>query len=243
MHIIAFDAGHGFGSKTAGVMDPGATFTGKVRGVFRVWWEHTLAKGLVKRTGAALVAKYPGQVKVIYPTGRYTSRHAWAVAHGATRYISIHFNGNNVDGYEDFVHTNAGSVAKNLRGELHRRLTAVNGLKDRGLKSAGFAVLSGKLPAVLIETAGMNAKNLDIYQGRVQNHVDAIVAAIAAHLGLTGAPAPHDPAARTFKKVTLHIDARNEGAAAAAAKTLGAAAYSEDTTQDSWKSWLGKKLN
>jgi len=138
---FALDAGHGEGSKTTGVYDPGAMLQG--------YEEHKLATGIVEDLEAALVAL--GH-RVYRPTGLFTTRDDKARAAGVDFYLSIHFNGGPGTGSEAFVNrTSATPQAKAFAADVSARLAKIMGIPDRGLKYADWAVLSANKNDALVE--------------------------------------------------------------------------------------------
>lgn len=137
----ALDAGHGPGSRTAGVYDPGAMLQG--------YQEHKLAQELVD--GLAADLKALGH-RIYLPTGIFTSRDDKARAAGVDFYLSVHFNGGPGTGTEAFVNTSSSTpVARAFSTDVCARFAKVMGIPNRGLKYANFAVLSANKSDALVE--------------------------------------------------------------------------------------------
>lgn len=237
---LFIDIGHGWGNRKVGLFDPGATWKGKLLGFIRNCQEYVFAKGLAYRLKAA----FKGLPVDVYLNvgGDYRKRAAKADKWGADLLLSIHFNGNNVDGVETFVHHQASAASKKYQAEIHHRLVkALTPLRDRGRKRYGFAVLAGKCPAVLVETAGMNAKNLAVYEKAVGGVVTAIRDGVLAGAAIRTIPAAQVHV-RTFKKVTIHCDAEDVAVYADLARQMGDAGRVEDTVAGSSKTWPGAAL-
>ena len=175
---LALDAGHGPGSRTAGVYDPGAMLQG--------YQEHKLAQELVD--GLAADLKALGH-KVYLPTGIYTSRDDRARAAGVDFYLSLHFNGGPGTGTEAFVNrTSATSAAKAFSTDVCARLAKVMGIPNRGLKYANFAVLSANKSDALVEVcfpadvkkylANKHAVELAILNALLRAHGEAEVSTL-----------------------------------------------------------------
>ncbi|CAM2011224.1 N-acetylmuramoyl-L-alanine amidase family protein [Acanthopleuribacter pedis] len=92
-------------------------------------------------------------------------RTAYANSNGANRFISIHANSFSVasaNGTETFRYRNGSTNSRLLQTAIHEELIDAGGLRDRGIKTAGFYVLRyTSMPAMLSE------------QGFVSNSGDA----------------------------------------------------------------------
>ena len=147
---IYLDAGHGWSS---GAWDSGAVGNG--------YQEAELTADLTAR-----MAKYAREVyglNVFESTSEGTSRpdyrgrQADAKSRGCTSLVSIHFNasdGSGASGYESYRHESVPNPrSARLQSIMHAQL-ASTGLRNRGARSADFAVVSGRndgLPATLLE--------------------------------------------------------------------------------------------
>jgi N-acetylmuramoyl-L-alanine amidase len=179
---IYLDAGHGWGSSTAGVRDPGAGGIG--------YEEATETTEL-----AMLTAQY---ARSLYGLNVYTNAGANAATgvnyrlrqldaknRGCTSLVSIHFNAATglATGTESYIHSvNAAAGSDQLQAIMHTALVGALGLSDRGMRQAGFAVVSGKdtgLPATLLEVCFIdNPSDMQIYKERE----DAVARALAKGL-------------------------------------------------------------
>lgn len=247
MPMVWLDAGHGMGNRKAGVMDPGATWFGRLleygkRAVTRWWWEHNMAKGYVNRVAAKLRAAGVGVF--ITNSGKYTERAGKAWAAGCDFGVSHHFNAPaSGTGSESFVHPHAGSFSKELQRQLHKRVVPATGVKDRGMKQYGYAVLAGKIPAVLWEIVFVG-KDLQKFQTNLESIVDAEVAAILAVCGITAKLRPAPPqAAVEYVEFTMHARLEDVPALTVVAKEMGKAAEYRKAPKDSPTGWTGKRVN
>ena len=157
---VYLDAGHGMNSSNDGVYDSGAVGSG--------YQEAELTKELARLVGEELESTYGVRVHVNDYGGWYKLRHAEAVSLGCDLLVSIHFNSGGGTGCESYIHsTNAASGSAALQGEVHPELVSGMALRDRGMKSARLAVVSGELPAVLLEVGFIdNAGDMAQYQNR-----------------------------------------------------------------------------
>jgi len=236
---VWLDVGHGLGNRTAGVMDPGATWFGKllqfVGGwLTGLWWEHTLAAGYVARVAAKLQAA--GVDTYITKSGKYTGRAAAAWNAGCDFGLSHHFNAPSTGtGSESFIHPMAGAFSKELQRQIHVRLVPATTVRDRGMKQYGYAVLAGKIPAVLLELVFMGP-DLQKYQTNLDAIVDAEVDGILAKCGITKAAAKVQ-----YVEFTIHARLADVPALTAVAKDMGKVAEYKKVAKDSWHSWTGTR--
>ncbi len=128
-----------------------------------------------------------------------SARAAFANDRGASRFISIHANANAgtpATGTETFVHTSAGSTSRSLGGAVQEEMIAAWGLRDRGLKTANFAVLrQTSMPASLSEMGFINNCGIDApllgNSARLQEMAVAHYRGVVRSFGRTpGSPAP-----------------------------------------------------
>lgn len=130
-----------------------------------------------------------------------STRARFANDRGATRFVSIHANANAgtpATGTETFVYTSASSASRDLGRRVQDEMLAAWGLRDRGLKSANFAVLrQTSMPASLSETAFINNCGADAARlgdaSQRQRMAEAHYRAILGSIGRTPAataPAP-----------------------------------------------------
>ena len=157
---VYLDAGHGMNSSNDGAYDSGAVGSG--------YQEAELTKELARLVGEELESTYGVRVHVNDYGGWYKLRHAEAVSLGCDLLVSIHFNSGGGTGCESYIHsTNAAAGSSALQGEVHPELVSGMALRDRGMKNARLAVVSGELPAVLLEVGFIdNAGDMAQYQNR-----------------------------------------------------------------------------
>ena len=139
---IALDFGHGFG-------DSGAIGNGKR--------EDLIVREIGERVKTYL-DKENHQTKIVSLDGGLTSRTNLANKWGADLYVSIHMNSNSgtpATGTEVYVY-NSTSKAKPFAERIVNNISGL-GYKNRGVKTANFAVLRGSsMPALLIECCFIN---------------------------------------------------------------------------------------
>ncbi|WP_047150383.1 N-acetylmuramoyl-L-alanine amidase family protein [Aneurinibacillus tyrosinisolvens] len=148
-NIIVLDPGHG------GV-DPGAIGNGIQ--------EKDLTLGIALRT-AAFLRGYGADVRLTRTADRVFSNDKRADLHArvsfanninASYFISLHINSGGGTGFESYIAERGASEETGRRREIvHRQVKAVftgEGLPDRGMKAANFAVLrETRMPSVLLE--------------------------------------------------------------------------------------------
>lgn len=162
---IYLDAGHGIGSSSKGVRDPGAKGCG--------YEEADLTKELVTLTASYAKSLYGLNVYSNVDTDvEYWNRQKDAKERGCTSLVSIHFNeSEGGTGSESFIHSkNASPRSEELQTIMHKHLVDGVGLRDRGMKNAAFAVCSAAstgLPATLLEICFIDsAYDMNVYQQR-----------------------------------------------------------------------------
>lgn len=155
------DAGHGTGNRTPGVYDPGAQ---SPDGLLK---EAVLNTWLANRVATIARDQY-GLSVYVNNSGYFQLRHTDAVNRGCDAFISIHFNSGGGTGYESYIRDDYPAPGSDiLQDYMHQALKTEYGLsmRDRGEKSEDYAVLSGPLPAVLLEVAfidsGSDMSNYD----------------------------------------------------------------------------------
>ena len=146
-------------SKPLLVIDPGhgGKDSGAVANRLR---EKDLTLNIAKRTKAILEAEYNVDVRLTRTTDVFiglSQRANFANALNADYFCSIHINAGGGTGYEDYIYNRispTGTTGK-MRAKFHREVfnaIASYGVKERGMKSANYAVLrETKMPAVLSE--------------------------------------------------------------------------------------------
>lgn len=140
--IIVIDPGHG-GS------DPGAMGNGLV--------EKTLNLAIAKKV-VNYLEHYDADIHLTRSDDRYLSlneRSDFANRLNADYFLSVHINAGGGTGFESYVHTSENPGTVELRRIIHNHIMdylSPRGIRDRGLKSANFAVLRQTvMPAMLME--------------------------------------------------------------------------------------------
>jgi N-acetylmuramoyl-L-alanine amidase len=94
-----------------------------------------------------------------------SARAAFANSRGATGFVSQHSNSNRgtpATGTETFVFSSASDRSRSLANGVQRAMLRAWGLRDRGVKSANFAVLrETNMPAILTELGFTNNCSVD----------------------------------------------------------------------------------
>ena len=170
--LVYVDAGHGGG-------DPGANGCG--------YNEEDLTYELAHKVADRLRASGT-QVYVMDSTDKklnYKYRHPDALNMGANAYVSIHFNAGGGTGTESYVHSlrsAQGSLC--LQSSTHSSLINALGLRDRGMKSEQFAVVSGPVPSVLLEVCFIdNWDDMNTYIARKDSVALGIASGILSTRG------------------------------------------------------------
>jgi N-acetylmuramoyl-L-alanine amidase len=184
----AIDVGHGWHNRRTGVFDPGAVYK-RFKEHAEAWW---LAKRVAKR-----LRKYGHKVKV-YKSGNYLKRHRRAVKWGAELFVSIHLNAatGSATGTETFIHPQSGKTSRELADNIQDRLVKALDLEDRGVKEYGYAVLSGKLPAALVEVCFITSK---VDMARLRSRRKQAYKAIADGIHKTAGPVKYRVLKKTLK--------------------------------------------
>ena len=157
---VYIDAGHGYDSSNDGLYDVGAVGSG--------YQEADLTKELARLVAAELSTSYGVDVCLNDYGGWYKLRHAEAEYLGCDLLVSIHFNSGGGTGCESYIHSrNAAVGSVDLQGCTHPELVKGMALYDRGMKADQFAVVSGSLPAVLLEVGFIDSEyDMRQYQER-----------------------------------------------------------------------------
>lgn len=180
-HIPGFkvylDAGHGFNDSNNGIYDPGAVGNG--------FQEAALSAELANKVSNILRTQYGVQTFVNDDGGWYKLRHAEAQQLGCDIIVSIHFNSYMGSGTETLIHSrNANPRSRGLQDVIHPLLVQGTGLKDRGQKTQQVAILSGPLPATLLEVAFIdNSSDMETYQSRKDIVASKVAEGIARYVG------------------------------------------------------------
>lgn len=140
---VVIDAGHG-GS------DPGAVGSNKTH-------EADLTLDISKRVVQMLNSREDFITLATRETDKFVSlddRVKFANSQNADLFMSIHYNSSTskeAHGTETYIYHNSDPLFGQI---VHKHLIAATGLRDRGLKEAGFAVIKNtKMPAALVEIA------------------------------------------------------------------------------------------
>lgn len=144
----------------------------------------TIAKGI-----EAELSAYQVEVKLTRTTDRIvslTDRSRQANAWGADLFISIHINAGGGTGFETFIHPTDGAKVKELQKTLHQAIIKPLNVRDRGRKTANFAVLrETNMPAILTESLFIDhatdaalLKNRSTIETIVAGHREGIVRAL-----------------------------------------------------------------
>lgn len=171
---VYIDAGHGWNSSNNNVMDNGASGNG--------YTEYDLTKKLSNAVGDKLRSTYGMNVFVNDDGGWYKLRHAEAVSLGCDLFVSIHFNAGGAKGTESYIHSyNRSWKSADLQSKAHAPLVSALGQGDRGKKTAEFAVIGGRLPAVLLEICFIdNSSDMSAYSKKSTAVANAIAKGIAS---------------------------------------------------------------
>lgn len=181
LSYIYLDAGHGWGSSSAGVYDPGALGNG--------YREADLTAELVKLTAQYALKQYGIAVYENIGTAStgvaYWDRQADALSRGCTSLVSIHFNASDTGGTgtESYIHPEeAAAGSSQLQSIMHKHLVAGVGITDRGKKQARLSVCNGSetgLAATLLEVCFIdNSYDINTYMAKK----DSIARELAAGL-------------------------------------------------------------
>lgn len=195
MTIIMLDPGHGG-------FDPGAVRYGLQ--------EKDLTLDIAGKTRAAL-RPYPVDVFLTRDADidlELAQRADLANKLGADYFLSLHINAGGGTGFESYVHINASARSLELRDVIHKQVSnfySSSGFRDRGKKSADFAVLRlTQMPALLLENlfidmASDAAKLADpVFRQQIAG---AIATGLVTAFGLTLAPVSTDGQAGEIGKL------------------------------------------
>lgn len=166
---VYIDAGHGQDSSGTGWgWDSGAVSGGYV--------EAEQTQQLADKVANVLRSQYGLEVYV-NKSGYYKLRQTQASMLDCGVLVSIHFNAGGGSGTERYIHTqNAAYGSSTLQNSVHSNLVSSLGLRDRGKGKMQLAVVSGKLPAVLLEICFIdNSNDMRTYTGKM----DTVAAGIA----------------------------------------------------------------
>lgn len=182
--LVVIDPGHGG-------HDPGATGNG-LR-------ECDVTLKIARRIKSALLRDFDVEVKLTRSSDLFvglSERAQFANDRDAAYFVAVHINSGGGTGYEDYVHTNAGTTTAGRRDALHRQVATfmeAHGMHDRGRKRANFAVLrETDMPAVLTENLFIDTpgdarllKDEAFLKGLAEAHSRGIAAALNLPRALT----------------------------------------------------------
>ncbi|PAF13711.1 hypothetical protein CHH59_12745 [Shouchella clausii] len=184
---IFIDPGHG-GS------DPGAVGNGLK--------EKDLVLTISRHIRDILLSEYKGvQVRMSRNSDVFLSlseRAKLANNWGANYFCSVHINAGGGTGFETFIHTSRSSKSVSYQNVVHPAIYSKMDVKDRGKKSANYAVLrQTNMPAILTENLFIdNAKDAKLLKNSkfLENVARGHAEGIAKAFGLKGgASKPSNP--------------------------------------------------
>lgn len=176
MSYIYIDAGHGLGSSSSGVIDPGASGNG--------YLEYELTEELATMVAQRAKDKYGLNVYLNVGTNvNFRQRQADARSRNCTAFLSIHFNAfsnSSSTGSESYIHSlRAAPGSAEFQDIIHPHLIAGMGIYDRGQKDETFAVCGGDVPATLIEVCFItNPNDMKTYQKNKEKLADELALAL-----------------------------------------------------------------
>lgn len=194
---VWFDAGHGG-------KDPGVTANGlKEKDIVlkMVKW----AKAYLEKTYSGVSVKLTRSTDVFYELSK---RADMANKWGADVFVSFHSNGGGGTGFETFRMDGVEGATKEFQDTLHKEIYSVikayGQIRDRGLKTANYAVLrETNMKAVLTETLFVDRKE-DAERLKndafLKNVAEAHARGVAKYLGLKKKAAPSKTKTYTVKK-------------------------------------------
>ena len=168
---VYVDAGHGDNNTGNGVWDSGAVGNG--------YYEANLTAELAEMVAEEL--RDDGyEVFLNDDGGPYKYRHAEAIEQDCNVIISIHFNAGGGTGSMTLIHsTNACEYSEYVAEIMQDYLVEGTGLTDRGVREQQVAILSGDLPAALLEVCFIdNSSDMSKYISRKSTVADKIVEGI-----------------------------------------------------------------
>ena len=165
--ILCLDGGHIL------PIDPGACGNGLK--------EATLTGDICERVATKL-SSYDVDIRQVPRTDSLNERTEYANNIGAGAFISIHVNAGGGTGYEDYICPTITASSVTLQNAIHASVMAYLsplGIKDRGKKTANFAVLRlTNCPAVLLECLFID-NALDAERLKSDTFIDGLSNAIA----------------------------------------------------------------
>ena len=184
---LVIDAGHGG-------YDSGAVGNGLV--------EKNLTLQVAQRVRDILLANYYVDIEMTRDSDVYVAlsqRANIANSYNADFFISFHINDGGGTGYEDYIYNGlpSGSSAAEKQAKMHEAVSSVltqYGLRDRGAKTANYAVLrETTMDALLTETAFIDT-TLDANLLKNQQFIEDICQAYTRGIvNIMGLPAKENP--------------------------------------------------
>lgn len=169
LSYIYLDAGHGWGSSTPGVYDPGASGNGYREADLTAELVNLVAQYALEQYGVAVYANVGTPSTGV----EYWERQADALSRGCTSLVSIHFNASDSGGTgtESYIHSEkAAAGSAQLQSIMHKHLVSGLGITDRGKKQTPLSVCNGSetgLAATLLEVCFIdNSYDINTYIAR-----------------------------------------------------------------------------
>lgn len=180
--ILVLDAGHGINT-------PGKQTLASLGKVYKEWTLNNAVCNKIQK----ILANYN---VTIYRTDDQSGATDVSLATRVSKtnsynpdlFVSIHQNAGGGTGTEVYYHTRGTSEDKKVAGIIAPKLASKVGLRNRGVKTAEFTVLTTKATAVLVEGGFMDTKNdyeIIISDKGQQAYAEAIAEAVIEYLGLT----------------------------------------------------------
>lgn len=180
--ILVLDAGHGINT-------PGKQTLASLGKVYKEWTLNNAVCNKIQK----ILANYN---VTIYRTDDQSGATDISLATRVSKtnsynpdlFVSIHQNAGGGTGTEVYYHTRGTSEDKKVAGIIAPKLASKVGLRNRGVKTAEFTVLTTKATAVLVEGGFMDTKNdyeIIISDKGQQAYAEAVAEAVIEYLGLT----------------------------------------------------------
>lgn len=180
--ILVLDAGHGL--STAGKQ----TINGS-RGVVKEW---TMNDAVVRKITSILSAYNVTIHRTDDPSGKtdvaLLERVKRCNGYKPDLFISIHHNAGGGTGTEVYWHTKGTAEDKKVAGIVAPKLASQTGMKNRGVKTAEFTVLTCNATAILVEGGFMDTVadyEIITSDGGQQKYAQAVADSVIEYLGLT----------------------------------------------------------
>lgn len=180
--LLVLDAGHGL--KTSGKQ----TMNGS-RGIVKEW---TMNDSVVRKITSILSGYNVTIKRTDDPSGAtdisLTERVKRCNSYKPDLFVSIHHNAGGGTGTEVYWHTKGTAEDKKVASIVAPKLASQCGMKNRGVKTAEFTVLTCNATAILIEGGFMDtASDYEIItsENGQQKYAQAVADSIIEYLGLT----------------------------------------------------------